>query len=202
MRLVEPRGESLNGGDCFLLVTRNACFVWCGEFSNVIEQAKAKDLGMYIQQKQDLGCRPGPLAKKDPIVVMEGQQNSLDGQKFWDALGKVEKYTGKEIYHSVLLIFYVEYGSYTRVKFTNHACSHCLGLFFFVDPGPEEEDRYYEMCMNETNMVYEYQEEALVPVEAYWGQVLRHEMLAKDKVSVQSDCRAGLQSFTYFGYGS
>lgn len=39
-RLVEPRASSLNSGDCFLLVTPEHCFVWTGEFSNVIEKAK------------------------------------------------------------------------------------------------------------------------------------------------------------------
>lgn len=37
---MEPRASSLNSGDCFLLVTPEHCFVWMGEFSNVIEKAK------------------------------------------------------------------------------------------------------------------------------------------------------------------
>ncbi|TSK14619.1 Supervillin [Bagarius yarrelli] len=40
VRLVEPTARSLNSGDCFLLITPNHCFLWCGEFSNVIEKAK------------------------------------------------------------------------------------------------------------------------------------------------------------------
>ena len=44
MRLVEPKASSLNGGDCFLLVTRTKIFVWSGEYSNVIEKAKATDV--------------------------------------------------------------------------------------------------------------------------------------------------------------
>lgn len=39
-RLVEPRASSLNSGDCFLLVTPQYCFIWVGEFANVIERAK------------------------------------------------------------------------------------------------------------------------------------------------------------------
>ncbi|MGH0122501.1 UNVERIFIED_CONTAM: hypothetical protein FKN15_020209 [Acipenser sinensis] len=39
-RLVEPRASSLNSGDCFLLVTPHHCFIWIGEFGNVIEKAK------------------------------------------------------------------------------------------------------------------------------------------------------------------
>lgn len=41
-RLVEPRVSSLNSGDCFLLVTPDHCFVWIGEFANVIERAKVQ----------------------------------------------------------------------------------------------------------------------------------------------------------------
>lgn len=40
-RLVEPRASSLNSGDCFLLVTPHHCFIWTGEFANVIEKNKA-----------------------------------------------------------------------------------------------------------------------------------------------------------------
>uniref|UniRef100_A0A670YL55 Supervillin n=1 Tax=Pseudonaja textilis TaxID=8673 RepID=A0A670YL55_PSETE len=39
-RLVEPRASSLNSGDCFLLLTPQFCFLWVGEFANVIEKAK------------------------------------------------------------------------------------------------------------------------------------------------------------------
>lgn len=39
-RLVEPRASSLNSGDCFLLITPHHCFIWTGEFSNVIEKNK------------------------------------------------------------------------------------------------------------------------------------------------------------------
>uniref|UniRef100_A0A4W5MWN0 Gelsolin-like domain-containing protein n=1 Tax=Hucho hucho TaxID=62062 RepID=A0A4W5MWN0_9TELE len=43
-RLVEPRASALNSGDCFLLVTPQHCFVWMGEFANVIEKAKVSPL--------------------------------------------------------------------------------------------------------------------------------------------------------------
>ena len=40
MRLMEPTARSLNSGDCFLLITPKHCFMWSGEFANVIEKAK------------------------------------------------------------------------------------------------------------------------------------------------------------------
>lgn len=40
MRLVEPAVQSLNSGDCFLLVAAEHCILWSAEFAN--EQEKAK----------------------------------------------------------------------------------------------------------------------------------------------------------------
>ena len=39
-RLVEPRAESLNSGDCYALITPDKIIQWHGEFCNVIEKAK------------------------------------------------------------------------------------------------------------------------------------------------------------------
>lgn len=44
MRLMEPTAHSLNSGDCFLLITPKQCFMWSGEFANVIEKAKVLTL--------------------------------------------------------------------------------------------------------------------------------------------------------------
>lgn len=43
MRLVEPTAHSLNSGDCFLLITPKHCYMWSGEFANVIEKAKVPE---------------------------------------------------------------------------------------------------------------------------------------------------------------
>ena len=47
VRLVEPTARSLNSGDCFLLVTPKHCFLWSGEFANVIEKAKVHHIEYY-----------------------------------------------------------------------------------------------------------------------------------------------------------
>ncbi|CAL9689448.1 unnamed protein product [Knipowitschia caucasica] len=85
-RLVEPRASSLNSGDCFLLVTAEHCFVWIGEFSNVIERAKAMDLASFVQSNKDLGCRANQLQ------VLEEGVNSLEAQVFWSLLGGQASY--------------------------------------------------------------------------------------------------------------
>ncbi|XP_034742650.1 supervillin-like isoform X3 [Etheostoma cragini] len=82
-RLVEPRASSLNSGDCFLLVTSEHCIVWIGEFSNVIEKAKAIDLATFIQTKKDMGCRANQVQTIEEGVNPQGP----DTQQFWTIIG-------------------------------------------------------------------------------------------------------------------
>ncbi|XP_069367293.1 supervillin-like isoform X4 [Paralichthys olivaceus] len=87
-RLVEPRASSLNSGDCFLLVTPDHCFVWIGEFSNVIERAKAIDLATFLQTKKDMGCRANQVQTVEEGVNPQGP----DHQHFWTILGGQSAY--------------------------------------------------------------------------------------------------------------
>ncbi|XP_072769541.1 supervillin-like [Nerophis lumbriciformis] len=80
-RLVEPRASSLNSGDCFLLITPQRCFVWTGEFANIIEKNKAAELANFIQKKKDLGCRA------DEVQVLEEGVGDQDMEEFWKVLG-------------------------------------------------------------------------------------------------------------------
>ncbi|XP_008432169.1 supervillin isoform X9 [Poecilia reticulata] len=82
-RLVEPRASSLNSGDSFVLVTPEHCFVWIGEFSNVIEKAKATDLATFIQTHKDMGCRASQVQTIEEGVNAQGS----DAQQFWTVLG-------------------------------------------------------------------------------------------------------------------
>uniref|UniRef100_A0A3B3DXN9 Supervillin a n=1 Tax=Oryzias melastigma TaxID=30732 RepID=A0A3B3DXN9_ORYME len=87
-RLVEPRSASLNSGDCFLLITPHHCFLWIGEFANVIEKSKASELANFIQAKRDLGCRANVVQ-----VVEEGVNSySNSSKEFWNILGGQSSY--------------------------------------------------------------------------------------------------------------
>uniref|UniRef100_A0A8C1LA89 Supervillin n=1 Tax=Cyprinus carpio TaxID=7962 RepID=A0A8C1LA89_CYPCA len=87
-RLVEPRVSSLNSGDCFLLVTPEHCFVWTGEFANVIERAKASELATFIQLNHDLGCRAAEVE-----TIEEGvNSQSPAAAEFWKILGGTGNY--------------------------------------------------------------------------------------------------------------
>ncbi|XP_039200070.1 supervillin isoform X22 [Crotalus tigris] len=87
-RLVEPRASSLNSGDCFLLLTPQFCFLWVGEFANIIEKAKASELAALIQTKRELGCR-APYIQ----TIEEGINTHTHAAKeFWKLLGGQTSY--------------------------------------------------------------------------------------------------------------
>ncbi|XP_033982653.1 supervillin a isoform X3 [Trematomus bernacchii] len=87
-RLVEPRASSLNSGDCFLLITPHHCFIWTGEFANVIEKNKASELSNFIQRKRDLGCRANYVQVIEECV----STNSHTAKDFWKILGGQSNY--------------------------------------------------------------------------------------------------------------
>uniref|UniRef100_A0A4W5PZT6 Supervillin a n=1 Tax=Hucho hucho TaxID=62062 RepID=A0A4W5PZT6_9TELE len=104
-RLVEPRASSLNSGDCFLLITPHHCFVWTGEFANVIEKAKAAELAQFVQTKRDLGCRASYVE-----LIEEGiNTHSYAAKEFWKILGGQASYQSAgtpdedELYESAII---------------------------------------------------------------------------------------------------
>ncbi|XP_062981266.1 supervillin isoform X2 [Elgaria multicarinata webbii] len=104
-RLVEPRASSLNSGDCFLLLTPHYCFLWVGEFANVIEKAKASELATLIQTKREVGCR-APYVQ----TIEEGINTHTHAAKdFWKLLGGQTSYQSAgrpeedEIYEAAII---------------------------------------------------------------------------------------------------
>ncbi|XP_076616149.1 supervillin [Chaetodon auriga] len=105
VRLMEPTARSLNSGDCFLLITPKHCFLWSGEFANVIEKAKASEMASFVQAKRDLGC------KAPQVTVLEEGINtdSRWAKEFWSLLGGHTQYRGAgepeedELYESGVL---------------------------------------------------------------------------------------------------
>lgn len=90
VRLVEPTAHSLNSGDCFLLITPKHCFMWSGEFANVIEKAKASEMASFVQAKRDLGCKAAQVT-----MLEEGiNTDSRWAKEFWSLLGGKTAYRG------------------------------------------------------------------------------------------------------------
>uniref|UniRef100_A0A8B9SVD3 Supervillin n=1 Tax=Anas platyrhynchos TaxID=8839 RepID=A0A8B9SVD3_ANAPL len=89
LMLLQIKGpQSLNSGDCFLLLTPHLCFLWVGEFANVIEKAKASELATLIQTKRELGCRASYIQ-----TIEEGINTHTHAAKdFWKLLGGQTNY--------------------------------------------------------------------------------------------------------------
>ncbi|KAE8284025.1 Supervillin [Larimichthys crocea] len=105
VRLMEPTAHSLNSGDCFLLITPKHCYMWSGEFANVIEKAKASEMASFVQAKRDLGCKASQVT-----VLEEGiNTDSRWAKEFWSLLGGQTQYRGAgepeedELYESGVL---------------------------------------------------------------------------------------------------
>ncbi|KAM8845237.1 supervillin-like isoform 3-T3 [Spinachia spinachia] len=90
VRLVEPSVQSLNSGDCFVLVTPEHCILWSAQFANEQERAKAAELASSIQKDQDLGCRASQV-----VYLEEGLNcDSSLAEDFWKLLGGRRQYKG------------------------------------------------------------------------------------------------------------
>ena len=172
---MEPCIESLNNGDCFILVAGSRLFLLLGEHANIIEKTKANEAYDWIRLQRDLGlnkrqitcaiidCRTSLIFKSESCL-------SDTEQEFLQALK--------------------EKNSNSDVDIEKFQYSH--------------RDETYEQSINETNMVYrvrglsnddqcnsdesdEYDElskHCLEPVSHYCHNVLSYNMLDEDQVFV------------------
>lgn len=142
-RLVEPVAESINSGDAYVALNGLDVVVWQGQFCNVIEKSKSADVGAFIVQKRDLGCK-----KARRVVMVEEDKVSeanIGSKLFWKMLGSSRPLKAEKA-------------------------------------GPPDEDENYEVEVNDRNLVWSVNPETseLIPIEEYWGQPLRHEVLEND----------------------
>ena len=83
-RVVPPVSESLNSGDCYILVTPTQIFNWQGKFSNVIERSRSAEIAASILQKKDLGCKGA--SKVETIEEEKLVEFSRENRRFWSCL--------------------------------------------------------------------------------------------------------------------
>lgn len=57
LRLINPVYDSINEGDCYLLITPLKVFAWLGRYANTLEKARTTDLIDYLRQHRDFGLR-------------------------------------------------------------------------------------------------------------------------------------------------
>ncbi|XP_055609749.1 supervillin isoform X12 [Uranotaenia lowii] len=83
-RLVEPVARSVNKGDCFVLVTPEKTFAFLGQYSNVIERSRAKEICDVIVRDKDLGC-----GAASAVTINDGKFcNERQLREFWKLLGR------------------------------------------------------------------------------------------------------------------
>ena len=83
-RLMPPVAESINSGDCYVLVTPTQVFNWQGKFSNVIERARSAEIALTILQRKELCCKAAPKVEtiEEEKLVASGRES----RKFWKCL--------------------------------------------------------------------------------------------------------------------
>ncbi|XP_050095291.1 uncharacterized protein LOC126577592 isoform X3 [Anopheles aquasalis] len=146
-RLVEPVARSLNRGDCFILVTADRLYAFLGQYANVIERSRCKEICEQIVRDKDLGCSAGAVT-----FLHDGASGpERRWREFWQLLGRDQ-----------------EDQTAVMVCETGHA----------------DEDELFEACLIESNAVYEFEDDALVPLEEYWGCTPRIGMLDPRKVLI------------------
>ena len=83
-RVMPPVAESINSGDCYVLVTPSQVFNWQGKFSNVIERARSAEIAMTILQRKELGCKSA--AKVETIEEEKLVPSGRESRRFWKCL--------------------------------------------------------------------------------------------------------------------
>uniref|UniRef100_A0A1I8GT30 HP domain-containing protein n=1 Tax=Macrostomum lignano TaxID=282301 RepID=A0A1I8GT30_9PLAT len=83
-RLVRPRHQSLCSGDCYLLVSRDAVYLWQGELTNVLEASKASELAKWVAAKRALGYAG---SSSEPLQLSSSDVSSSKSARFWRLLG-------------------------------------------------------------------------------------------------------------------
>jgi supervillin len=53
-----------------------------------------------------------------------------------------------------------------------------------ISAGHSDEDELIENCLQETNMVYEFEDDSLVPIEDFWGQVMTISIVNSRKIII------------------
>lgn len=95
-RLVEPTYKSLNNGDCFILIAGNQLYRYIGNYANVIEKSRSKNICYYIIENKDLGCS----ATKEIVINDGGGGIRRHTTEFWKILGKPDDYQIPDSGHS------------------------------------------------------------------------------------------------------
>ena len=174
-RLIEPRWQSLNQMDSFILVTKNEIIAYIGRYSNIIERTKCMEIADLIRKRKDLCFR----SSSNGVVRLLDCQNDITTNLSMNNALLVEK----------LLPLLQELNFIQENDFDEFEKSICSPI---MDMDLDEDDEFYEEFINHSNLVYQvlYDEKSdsdkaeLLPLENNCGRQPRHAILQPDKALV------------------
>ncbi|KAI3383746.1 hypothetical protein SNEBB_002909 [Seison nebaliae] len=160
LRLVEPIAISLNSGDAFLLVLKNQLFMWIGRFTNRVEKCRCQEAFDYIQRTHDLGC----------IIPSSGKCGSNDIKSYSGSYSQIID----EVTDRMSENGNVRNNLFWKTLGGDYGCVNTAGK--------PDEDEKFEIAIFETNIVYEYTDGKLIPLEEYCGHVPSYKAMKSDKI--------------------
>lgn len=159
---MEPIAESINSGDCFILIATNILYLWIGELTNVIEKSKATDIYEWIKSKRDMGIKS---STKCAIIEEKNclpDAMSVNAETFWSLLGGFKNYQ--------------QVTSINEDEEFEMLISDTNMVYRVIDDFND-----HRTNENHDDSAENY---ALYPLTQYWGCVLSYNMLDEDHVYV------------------
>ncbi|OTF70121.1 hypothetical protein BLA29_007500, partial [Euroglyphus maynei] len=171
-RLIEPRWQSLNQMDSFILVTKDKIIAYIGRYSNIIERTKCMEIANLIHKRKDLCFRSS--SSNVTLIDCQNDLNLSDSSILMEKLLPLLQE----------LNFNVENDTDQFNKFIIDTTIPDLDL--------DEDDEFYEEFINHSNIVYQviYDEKSdeekaeLRPLENNCGRQPRHSVLQQDKALI------------------
>ena len=179
-RLVEPRVDSLNNGDCFILVAPSRLFLWIGEYANIIEKSKATEIYDWIRLRKDLGlnktqtisavitsgmAEPSASMSESETEFYSLLESDSDAEQTFE---RINFQTPDEDEKYELLI------SDTNIVYK----------VVFIDGCEHDSDGYSSNESEETLNEAHLKKMCLEPLKSFCGSVLSYNMLDEDEVFV------------------
>lgn len=168
VRLVCPSANSMNSGDCFVLVSPDVVFAWFGSQANVVEVNKARELALWIHKHHELcycGSR-GDASANFGDGYLSVYEESIEKREFENK----KDHVSSEMFDRICLKFWQILG-YDKPQRVHPA-------------GPFEEDERYELLIQRSNRVYQVKQNELVPYNHSWGVKIKHNILNSNEAFV------------------
>ncbi|XP_075678014.1 uncharacterized protein LOC113790626 isoform X2 [Dermatophagoides pteronyssinus] len=170
-RLIEPRWQSLNQMDSFILVTKDKIIAYIGRYSNIIERTKCMEISDLIRKRKDLCFRSS--SNGVTLIDCQNDLNLSNNSILMDRL--------MPLLQELNFIIENDVDQFEK----------SIGLTI-LNLDLDEDDEFYEEFINHSNIVYQVvfdeksdaEKAQLRPLENNCGRQPRHAILQPDKALV------------------